>query len=66
MKRVRLDFNPSKNEAVDAAKAKAAALIDQMNDLQRDSSDAEQKRLCSLAMNAVEEGAMWAVKALTA
>ena len=58
--RVRLDFNPSSDTAVDRIKRAGAALIDAVDDEPGDS------RLKALAMTAAEEGAMWGVKAVTA
>lgn len=62
MRRVRAAFNPSENGAVDAIKRQAAALIDYCEKLKATGHD---PRLCSLAQTAIEEGAMWAVKAAT-
>lgn len=61
--RVGISFNPSADPNVDAIKAQAAGLIDLINALP--SQDGEQGRLKALAMSAIEEGAMWAVKAAT-
>ena len=57
--RVRLDFNPSSNTAVDRIKCAGAALIDAVND------EAGDPRCKALAMTAAEEAAMWGVKAVT-
>lgn len=57
--RVGVDFNPSANADVDRIKQKAAELIDLIDDIGRDG------RCTSLAMNAFEDGAMWAVKSVT-
>ena len=61
--RVGISFNPSNNADVDIIKTLAASLIDTINALP--SQDGEQARLKALAMSAIEEGAMWAVKAAT-
>ena len=61
--RVGISFNPSADPNVDTIKAQAAALIDTINALP--SQGGEQARLKALAMSAIEEGAMWAVKAAT-
>ena len=53
--RVRLDFNPNSNTAVDRIKRAGAALID----------EAVEPRCKALAMTAAEEAAMWGVKAVT-
>jgi hypothetical protein len=62
--RVGVSFNPSNNPDVDAIKREAAALIDRVYQLQfqRTGVDA---RAAALAMTAFEDGAMWAVKAVT-
>ena len=57
--RVRFDFNPRSNTAVDRIKRAGAALIDAVNDEPGD------PRLKALAMTAAEEAAMWGVKAVT-
>jgi len=62
--RVGLDFNPSNNEDVERIKVMAAELIDYIEDMvTKPNSDAP--RLKALAQTAIEEGAMWAVKAAT-
>lgn len=63
-RRVRIDFNPSAESAVDIIKNKTAELINTINDCP--SNDPEVRRLVSLAMTSYEEAAMWAVKAVTA
>lgn len=63
-RRVRVDFNPSAESAVDIIKNKTAELINLVNDCPAE--DGEVKRLVSLAMTSYEEAAMWAVKAVTA
>ena len=60
--RVRVAFNPSGNRYVDRIKADAASMIDYIeNNLK-----VKEPRLAALAQTAIEEGAMWAVKAATA
>ena len=58
--RVRISFNPGANKDVENIKAMAAKLIDTIYCEGKDS------RLTALAMTAFEEGAMWAVKSVTA
>lgn len=59
--RVRVSFNPSDSDFVDAIKRKTAELIDICEAMKvRDG------RLAALAMTAYEEAAMWAVKCATA
>ena len=68
--RVRTTFNPANDSYVDQIKQKSAELID-LIDMAANKHDwddrtlGEWKRLKSLAMTAIEEGAMWAVKAAT-
>ena len=57
---VRTDFNPSEMGDVDSIKVLAAGLINVIDAKGKDS------RLAALAQTAIEEGAMWAVKSLTA
>ncbi len=59
--RVRIEFNPDKNEVVDQIKQKSAELINLCENLK-----AKDARLASLAQTGYEEAAMWAVKAATA
>lgn len=61
--RVRVEFNPSAESAVDIIKNKTADLINLVNACP--SEDGETKRLISLALTAYEEAEMWAVKAVT-
>jgi hypothetical protein len=61
--RVGVSFNPSANPHVDQIKSQAAALIDLIDCIVADHP--EQARLKALAFTAVEDGAMWAVKAAT-
>lgn len=72
--RVGIDFNPSGDDLVGKIKRAAADLIDLIGTIQptADVGDtsavqhaAEQMRLRALAMTAIEEGAMWGVKAAT-
>ena len=68
--RVGVNFNPSKLPNVDAIKRVAADLIDLIDRLPMPEGvdapvAAEFGRNKALAMTAVEEGAMWAVKAAT-
>lgn len=62
-KRVRVSFNPSRDNQVDRIKDMAAVLIDTIYAMEAE--DGEQARLFALAMTSVEEAAMWAVKAAT-
>lgn len=68
--RVRTKFNPSASGNVDQIKQASASLINLVNNLKLTTDYTEKDhqsfgRLKSLAMTAVEEGAMWAVKAAT-
>ena len=64
--RVGKDFNPSQNKTVDQIKTLAAGLIDLIDGIQVTAEpDDETIRLKKLAMTAIEDGAMWAVKAAT-
>lgn len=65
-RRVRASFNPSYDSAVDRIKRDSGNLINEVATIQEVTADPEVKRLCSLAMTAYEEAAMWAVKAATA
>jgi hypothetical protein len=62
--RVGISFNPSQNPEVDEIKSQAAKLIDLIEKTD-DKGEGEIKRLKALAMTAIEDGAMWAVKAAT-
>ena len=67
-KRVRTDFNPSKEGNVEFIKQKTAELINVLEDFkndERNNLDGEAKRLVSLAQTSFEEAAMWGVKAVT-
>lgn len=57
--RVGVNFNPSGNADVDLVKTKAAELIDLIDKVGNDG------RCTALAMNALEDGAMWCVKSIT-
>ena len=74
--RVGVSFNPSNNPLVDEIKRKAADLIDLIVKMEGPSGETtfnqtlldkavETMRLKALAMTAIEEAAMWAVKAAT-
>lgn len=64
-KAVGLSFNPSGDQAVYECKLGYAQIIDQMHALREQSTDPEQKRLCSVAITEAQTAQMWAVKALT-
>lgn len=66
--RVGINFNPSARDTVGRIKSMAAAMIDMIDGLPADhetEAGNERGRLKALAMTAIEEGAMWAVKAAT-
>jgi hypothetical protein len=66
--RVGVSFNPSGSARVDDIKNRAAEPIDLIDEINSDRvSDLgnERGRLKALAKTAIEEGAMWAVKAFT-
>jgi ribosomal protein L11 len=63
--RVGITFNPGGNPTVNVIKTAAAALIDQAKAIADGSDNPEVKRLAALAMTHFEDGAMWAVKAVT-
>jgi len=67
--RVGIDFNPSGDDLVGQIKQQAADLIDLIESVETESMnpirDSERKRLKALAQTAIEDGAMWAVKAAT-
>ncbi|WRH62044.1 MAG: hypothetical protein RSE12_16980 [Fuscovulum sp.] len=70
--RVGVSFNPSKSNIVDDIKTAAADLIDLIEGIDLlvpcdagSTRQGEVARLKSLAQTAIEEGAMWAVKAAT-
>lgn len=58
--RVRISFNPDKNDAVSQIKQQTAILIN-LVETQRELDP----RLAALAMTSYEEAAMWAVKLVT-
>lgn len=64
-KAVGLSFNPSGDDAVTRCKQIFADAIDQMSELRRTASGAEQARLASIAITEAQGAQMWAVKALT-
>lgn len=61
--RVGIGFNPSGDDIVGHVKRMAADLIDYIETIPADTED--RPRLKALAQTAIEEGAMWAVKAAT-
>ena len=66
--RVGYKFNPSNSSMVEEIKLRAADLIDLIEGIPQHpllGCDAEIMRLKALAQTAIEEGAMWAVKAAT-
>jgi hypothetical protein len=67
--RVGISFNPSNDDMVGSIKRAAADLIDLIEGIPKVGLDhpqfSEVARLKSLAQTAIEEGAMWAVKAAT-
>jgi len=66
--RVRTTFNPFANETVDQIKQKSAELINIVDELfgEVGAPNPEAQRIQAVAMTAIEEAAMWAVKAATA
>lgn len=69
--RVGINFNPSADDNVGQIKRMAADLIDYIDSqveehpAQLDIRHSEIRRLKALALTAIEDGAMWAVKATT-
>lgn len=63
--RVGVDFNPSGDPRVADIKAKAAALIDAIDQLDVSETGGEAVRLKALGMTNAEDAAMWGVKAAT-
>lgn len=61
-KRVKAEFNPSKNDVVDQIKNKSAELIDLLEQL-RNSEHGEKNRLIAIAQTEVETACMYGVKA---
>ena len=64
-KAVGLSFNPSNDNGVDKCKRIFAEAIDQLNDLRNNSTSAEVKRMCSIAITEAQSAQMWGVKAIT-
>lgn len=78
-KRVRIEFNPGKNDVVSQIKQKSAELINLLQAIKNDEASktyeqspeamkelsGERFRIIALAQTAYEEAAMWAVKAAT-
>ena len=69
-KRVRVEFNMNNDEYVHLLKQKSAELINLIDQAANhpswnDETLKEWLRLKALAMTSIEEGAMWAVKAVT-
>lgn len=62
--RVGITFNPSNNDTVGKIKRAAADLIDLIETIEAP-APSDIPRLKSLAQTAIEDGAMWAVKAAT-
>ena len=63
--RVGIDFNPSGDDNVAKIKRAAADLIDLVNALPSQGDSGEVARLKALSQTALEDAAMWAVKAVT-
>lgn len=63
--RVGIDFNPSGDDLVGQIKRRAADLIDLIDQISDVPAGPEVGRLQALAQTAIEDGAMWAVKAAT-
>ena len=69
-KRVRVEFNVNNDEYIHLLKQKSAELINLIDQVANhpswnDETFKECLRLKALAMTSIEEGAMWAVKAVT-
>ena len=62
---VRNSFNPSGDHTVQRIKDLAAALINEISEVSPGIADEAKKRYVDLAIVAVEEAAMWGVKAAT-
>ena len=62
---VGLTFNPSGEPLVHELKASAALFIEHCHQERELTKDPEVKRMYSLAITAVQEAQMWAVKAAT-
>ena len=64
--RVGIDFNPGRNPIVAELKRQSASLIDLILAIpQANGREDEITRLQNIAAQAIEDGAMWAVKAAT-
>lgn len=61
-KRVKAEFNPAKNDAVDQIKNKSAELIDLLESI-RDEGSSEKQRQISKAQTDIETACMYGVKA---
>lgn len=64
--RVRIDFNPSNEDAVYKSKARVAELINEAERVKHEHPDPEVKRVAAIAATTLEDACMWLVKALTA
>lgn len=64
-KAVGLTFNPGGHAQVNEIKKDFALVIDHINFIRENSSDAEVKRMCSIAITEAQTAQMWAVKAAT-
>ena len=65
-KRVRTEFNPSKEGNVELINQKTADLINILENFKEENDlDGEAKRLVSVAQTTFEEASMWGVKAVT-
>ena len=64
-KAVGLSFNPGSNRDVDNVKRLSAMLIDAINDWKEKGANGEQIAQATLAIRRIQEGQMWAVKAIT-
>jgi hypothetical protein len=62
---VGLSFNPSGNADVAEVKQAFASMIDFLHDARQTASDAEVKRMLSIAITEAQTAQMWAVKAIT-
>lgn len=64
-KAVGLTFNPSNNLVVDQVKREAAALINTLNKIRKESLSSDVQRMASIAITDVQTAQMWGVKAVT-
>ena len=62
---VGLTFNPSGYSVVNELKMLSAALIDYCHNMREQTTDAEVKRMYSVAITEAQTAQMWAVKAAT-